>query len=42
MAAGYVETNGVRLWYEELGRPDGAPVLLVMGRGRRWSGGHPS
>jgi hypothetical protein len=35
MAAGYVDTNGVRLWYEELGRPDGAPVLLVMGAGRR-------
>jgi pimeloyl-ACP methyl ester carboxylesterase len=33
MAAGYVDTNGVRLWYEELGRHDGAPVLLVMGRG---------
>jgi len=33
MAAGYVDTNGVRLWYEELGRPDGAPALLVMGRG---------
>ena len=33
MAAGYVDTNGVRLWYEELGRPDGAPVLLVMGGG---------
>jgi pimeloyl-ACP methyl ester carboxylesterase len=33
MAAGYVDTNGVRLWYEELGRPDGPPVLLVMGGG---------
>jgi pimeloyl-ACP methyl ester carboxylesterase len=33
MAAGYMDTNGVRLWYEELGRPDGAPVLLVMGGG---------
>jgi pimeloyl-ACP methyl ester carboxylesterase len=33
MAAGYVDTNGVRLWYQELGRPDGAPVLLVMGGG---------
>jgi pimeloyl-ACP methyl ester carboxylesterase len=33
MAAGYVDTNGVRLWYEQLGRPDGAPVLLVMGGG---------
>ena len=42
MAAGYVDTNGVRLWYEELGRPDGAPVMLAMGAERRWSGGHPS
>jgi pimeloyl-ACP methyl ester carboxylesterase len=33
MAAGYVDTNGVTLWYEELGRPDGPPVLLVMGGG---------
>jgi pimeloyl-ACP methyl ester carboxylesterase len=33
MAAGYVDTDGVRLWYEELGRPDGAPLLLVMGGG---------
>jgi pimeloyl-ACP methyl ester carboxylesterase len=33
VAAGYVDANGVRLWYEELGRPDGAPVLLVMGGG---------
>ena len=33
MAAGYVDTNGVRLWHEELGRPDGARVLLVMGGG---------
>jgi pimeloyl-ACP methyl ester carboxylesterase len=33
MAAGFVDINGVRLWYEELGRPDGVPVLLVMGRG---------
>ncbi len=31
MAEGYVDTNGVRLWHEELGRPDGAPVVLVMG-----------
>jgi pimeloyl-ACP methyl ester carboxylesterase len=33
MATGYVDTNGVRLWYQELGRADGAPVLLVMGGG---------
>jgi pimeloyl-ACP methyl ester carboxylesterase len=33
MAAGYVDTDGVRLWYEERGQPDGTPVLLVMGRG---------
>jgi pimeloyl-ACP methyl ester carboxylesterase len=33
MAAGYVDRDGVRLWYEELGRPEGAPVLLVMGGG---------
>ncbi|MGH9247155.1 MAG: alpha/beta fold hydrolase [Acidimicrobiales bacterium] len=33
MADGYVDTNGVRLWYEELGQPDGAPVVLVMGVG---------
>jgi hypothetical protein len=42
MAAGYADTNGVRLWYEVSGRPDGAPLLLVMGAGRRWSGGHAS
>jgi pimeloyl-ACP methyl ester carboxylesterase len=33
MAAGYVDTDGVRLWYQELGRAAGAPVLLVMGGG---------
>jgi pimeloyl-ACP methyl ester carboxylesterase len=33
MVGEYVDTSGVRLWYEELGRPDGAPVLLVMGGG---------
>jgi pimeloyl-ACP methyl ester carboxylesterase len=33
MAAGYVDRNGVRLWYEELGPADGVPVLLVMGGG---------
>jgi pimeloyl-ACP methyl ester carboxylesterase len=33
MAAGYVDTNGVRLWYQQLGRADGAAVLLVMGGG---------
>lgn len=31
MAEGYVETNGVRLWYEDLGNPDGEAVVLVMG-----------
>jgi pimeloyl-ACP methyl ester carboxylesterase len=31
LADGYVDTNGVRLWYEVRGRPDGAPVVLVMG-----------
>jgi pimeloyl-ACP methyl ester carboxylesterase len=31
MSEGYVETNGVRLWYEDLGDPDGEPVVLVMG-----------
>jgi len=31
MAEGYVETNGVRLWYEDLGDPDGEAVVLVMG-----------
>ena len=25
MGEGYVETNGVRLWYEDLGDPDGEP-----------------
>jgi pimeloyl-ACP methyl ester carboxylesterase len=33
MAGAYVDTNGVRLWYEALGRPDGEAVLLVMGGG---------
>jgi len=33
MAEGFVETNGVRLWYEQRGEPDGAPVVLVMGVG---------
>ena len=31
MAEGYVETNCVRLWYEDLGDPDGEAVVLVMG-----------
>ena len=33
MAEGFVETNGVRPWYEQRGEPDGAPVVLVMGVG---------
>jgi pimeloyl-ACP methyl ester carboxylesterase len=33
MTAGYVETNGVRLWFEELGPADGVPLVLVMGGG---------
>jgi pimeloyl-ACP methyl ester carboxylesterase len=33
MASGFVETNGVRLWFEELGRVEGAPVVLVSGGG---------
>jgi pimeloyl-ACP methyl ester carboxylesterase len=33
MAERYVETDGVRLWFEELGRSDGVPVLLFMGGG---------
>jgi pimeloyl-ACP methyl ester carboxylesterase len=31
MSEGYVETNGVRLWYEDMGDPDGEVVVLVMG-----------
>jgi pimeloyl-ACP methyl ester carboxylesterase len=31
MAEGYVETNGVRLWYEDLGDPEGEAVVLIMG-----------
>lgn len=30
---GYADNDGVRLWYEELGRPDGPPILLLMGGG---------
>jgi pimeloyl-ACP methyl ester carboxylesterase len=30
---GFVNTNGVRLWFEELGRADGTPVVLVSGGG---------
>lgn len=33
MAEGFVETNGVRLWYEQRGEPGGAPVVLAMGVG---------
>ena len=31
MGEGYVETNGIRLWYEDLGDPDGDAIVLVMG-----------
>lgn len=31
MGEGYVETNGIRLWYEDLGDPDGDTIVLVMG-----------
>jgi pimeloyl-ACP methyl ester carboxylesterase len=31
MTQGYVDTNGVRLWYEALGPANGKPVLLIMG-----------
>jgi pimeloyl-ACP methyl ester carboxylesterase len=33
MASGFVETNGVRLWFEELGPAEGPPVVLVGGGG---------
>ena len=33
MSSGFLDRDDVRLWYEELGRPEGAPVLLVMGGG---------
>lgn len=33
MASGFVETNGVRLWFEQLGSADGTPVVLVGGGG---------
>jgi pimeloyl-ACP methyl ester carboxylesterase len=33
MASGFVETNGVRLWFEELGVAGGTPVVLVGGGG---------
>lgn len=28
---GHAETNGIRLWYEELGDKNGEPILLIMG-----------
>ena len=31
MGEGYVETNGIRLWYEDLGDPTGVPIVLIMG-----------
>jgi pimeloyl-ACP methyl ester carboxylesterase len=31
MAEGYVDTNGIRLWYEDLGNADDEAVVLVMG-----------
>jgi pimeloyl-ACP methyl ester carboxylesterase len=31
MDEGHVETNGVRLWYEERGPADGTPIVLIMG-----------
>jgi pimeloyl-ACP methyl ester carboxylesterase len=31
MGEGYVDTNGIRLWYEDLGDPDGEAVVLIMG-----------
>jgi pimeloyl-ACP methyl ester carboxylesterase len=31
MGEGYVETNGIRLWYEDRGDPDAEPIVLVMG-----------
>lgn len=31
MAEGYADANGLRLWFEERGRTDGAPVVLAMG-----------
>ena len=33
MAEERIESNGVRLWYEEIGPAAGPPVLLVMGAG---------
>ena len=39
MSESFVETNGIRLWYEQLGDPEGEPVVLVMGAGAsaiRW------
>ena len=31
MGDGYVDNNGIRLWYEDLGDPTGVPIVLVMG-----------
>ena len=31
MGEGYVDTNGIRLWYVDLGDPDGDAIVLVMG-----------
>lgn len=33
MASGFVDTNGVRLWFEDLGPAEGPPVVLVSGGG---------
>ena len=33
MTSGFVETNEVRLWFEELGPVEGTPVVLVSGGG---------
>jgi pimeloyl-ACP methyl ester carboxylesterase len=42
MAAGYVDTTAVRLWYEARGRPDGAPLRLVLGGGAAVVGWPPA
>jgi pimeloyl-ACP methyl ester carboxylesterase len=33
MTQGYIDTNGVRLWYEQLGPVSGKPIILIMGVG---------